>query len=348
VRRAALALAAAVPLALFGAPSSTGEQSNRITPDDVVKAIRISDPQISPDGKTVAIVAGRANLTEDRWDTELDFVDIAGKSTRAMTHDRLGVGWVRWSPDGTKIAFLANDSDKKSQVFVMPVNGGEAMQVTHSKTPVRQLAWRPDGAVLAFAAPDETPEKKGEAKYEDAFEVGNNSYLERAAAEPVHLWTVPAAGGDAKRLTSGAWSLPVHAAPAGPPPAIAYTPDGKSILFVRADSPRTGDTQSSRLEMLDVASGAMHPLTHASIEEELPLLSPDGTEVAYSFPRDGKRRNEDSVYVVPTGGSPGAAEGRNVSEDIDHAVTRRAGRRTARHWCSQAPTGPARICGFSR
>lgn len=296
-------------------------QGGRFTPDDLPKIVRIADPQIAPDGRTIAIVVGRANLKEDRWDSELDFVDVATKTSRPMTHERLGVGWVRWSPDGTRIAFLAQDADKKTQVFVIPVAGGEAMQLTHSKTAVRQLAWRPDGQALAFAAPDDVPEKKDEAKFEDAFEVGNNSYLERAASMPVHLWTVPASGGEAKRLTSGTWSLPVHAAPAGPPSEIAYTPDGKSIVFVRAESPITGESESSRLESMDVSTGAMHPLTKAAIAEEEPRLSPDGTLVAYSFPRDGKQRNEASVYAVPASGAARAGVGIDVTYALDHAVS---------------------------
>jgi dipeptidyl aminopeptidase/acylaminoacyl peptidase len=185
---------------------------------------------------------------------------------------------------------------------------------------VRQFAWRPDGQALAFAAPDEVPEKKDEAKFEDAFEVGNNSYLERTAAVPVHLWTISASGGEAKRLTSGTWSLPVHAAPSGPPSEIAYTPDGRSLVFVRAESPTTGESESSRLEMMDVSSGAMHPLTKATIAEEEPRLSPDGTQIAYSFPRDGKRRNEASVYLVPSNGAASAGVGKNATYALDHAV----------------------------
>lgn len=306
---------------LLGAVAGAFGQGKRFSADDLPKVVRVSDPQISPDGKTIAVVVGRSNLKEDRWETELSFIDVGTKELRAITHGRLGVSSVRWSPDGSRIAFLAQDAEKRAQLWVLPVGGGEAVQLTHGKTPVRQLAWRPDGQVLAFALPDDVPEKKDEAKFEDAFEVGNNSYLERAAAVPVHLWTVPVTGGDAKRLTSGTWSLPVHAAPSGPPSELAYTPDGKSLVFMRAESPITGESESSRLEMMDVATGAMHPLTKSTIAEDEPKLSPDGMIVAYGYPRDGKRRNEASVYLVPTDGAAGAGVGRNATTAIDHAVS---------------------------
>ena len=306
---------AAVLFALFSFAASGVSQSRRFSADDLTKIVRVGDQQISPDGKTISIVVGRANLKDDRWDSEIDVVDVATKELRVMTRDRVGAGSVRWSPTGDRIAYLAQDNDKKAQIYVMPVHGGESVQVTHSKTPVTVLAWRPDGQALAYAAADEEPERKDEAKFEDAFEVGNNSYLERAAARPVHLWTVTV-GGQTKRLTSGSWSLPVHMAPSGPPSAIAYTPDGRGIVFVKAESPITGDADSARVQLVDVATGAVRALTKSAVTEGNPVLSPDGTMVAYGSSRDGKRGNEETVFVAPvTGGA-----GRDVAAGLDRGI----------------------------
>jgi dipeptidyl aminopeptidase/acylaminoacyl peptidase len=307
------------------AATVVGAQSRRFSADDLVKLVRVSDPQISPDGKTIAIVVGRANLKEDRWDSELEFVDVATRQARVMTHDRPGVGWVRWSPDGSNVLFLAQDGNKKSQVFVMPANGGDAVMVTHGKTAVSVPAWRPDGTGIAFAAVDEEPEKKDEAKFEDAFEVGNNNYLERARSLPVHIWMVEQANtvglqtgwGEAKRLTKGDWSLPVSLPPAGAPSPLVWTLDGKSLVFVKASSPITGDGDSSRLTVLDVASGAMRGLTNGTVAEGGPMLSPDGKSVAYAYPRDGKRRNLESAYVAPVAGGVGA----DVAYGLDRQVS---------------------------
>lgn len=293
-------------------------QSKRFSADDLPRIVRVGDPQISPDGKTISIIVGRANLKEDRHDSEVVFIDVASKAQHVMTHNRTNVSSVRWSPSGDRIAYLAHDADKKPQIFILPVRGGDSFQLTHHKTGVGVFAWSPDGETIAFSAPDEVPEKKDEAKFEDAFEVGNNSYLERAAAVPVHLWTVHLADSKVKRLTSGAWSLPQHMAPAGPAAPISFTPDGKSILFIRAESPVTGDAKTARLQLLDIASGAMHPLTGSKIEEDGPALSPDGSTVAYSYPRDGKERNEDSVYLAPVSATPGA--GHDIAYALDRSV----------------------------
>jgi dipeptidyl aminopeptidase/acylaminoacyl peptidase len=281
-----------------------GAQVRVFTPDDLPKIVRVGDPQVSPDGKTIAFVVGRANLKDDRWDSELELVDVATKEVRAVTYGRMGVGSPRWSPTGDRLAFLTADADKKGQIFVLAMNGGDAEQLTHSKTSVSGFAWRPDGAGFAYAAADEEPEKKDEAKFEDGFEVGNNDMLQRSRMQPVHLWTMGMKG-EAKRLTSGAWSIPNHLP--GSSPAIVWTLDGKSIVFERAETPLTGDTGSTRLMLVEVASGTMKPLTGAAIEEGSPILSPDGTKVAYAAGRDGNESNEATLYVAPVTGGRGVA-----------------------------------------
>ena len=125
-----------------------------------------------------------------------------------------------------------------------------------------------------------------------------------------------ASDGTVKRLTQGAWSLPNHFAPAGPSSQIAFTPDGSSLVFVKADSPISGDNESTRVQMLDVASGTMRALTKASLPESNPLLSPDGKSVAYAFHRDAKSQNEQAVYIAPSSGGDGA----DAAYGLDHGL----------------------------
>ena len=60
--------------------------------DDLAKISSVSDPQISPDGKSIAFVLSRVNLEQDRADRDLLIIDSASGAPRALTHDRKGVG----------------------------------------------------------------------------------------------------------------------------------------------------------------------------------------------------------------------------------------------------------------
>src|SRR5215472_4419862 len=175
---------------------------------DLVRQVRLADPQLSPDGRTVAVVETRADLESDEFRSEIVLVEVASGAIRPLTRARHHAGAPRWSPTGDRIAFIAPDADKNGQLFVLPMSGGDALQLTKGKDGVSQFAWSPDGASIAYTVQDPKPELKGEDKYRTEFKVGNDDFTISEAVRPTHLWLVPAQGGEAKRLTSGDWSLP--------------------------------------------------------------------------------------------------------------------------------------------
>jgi dipeptidyl aminopeptidase/acylaminoacyl peptidase len=123
----------AVSAALFAA---------RFGIDQIGRIVRLADPQIAPDGRSIALVVSRTNYEEDRYDPELVLIDVATHNQRSLTRDRRGVSQARWSPDGSRLAFLAT-VDTRPQIFVLPMTGGDAWQVTKSPTGIQQYAWRP-------------------------------------------------------------------------------------------------------------------------------------------------------------------------------------------------------------
>ena len=178
--------------------------------ENLGQLVRVADPQISPNGKTIVAVVSRPNFEDNRYDADLVLIDVATRKQRVLTHDRRGVSFPRWSPNGDRLAFLATVG-ANAQVFVMSMGGGDPAQATKVSTGVQQFAWRPDGEALAIAATDEAPKKTGEERHNDVFEVGNNDFLTTSAPRPTHLWLVPVSGGEARRLTSGAWTLTILA-----------------------------------------------------------------------------------------------------------------------------------------
>src|ERR1700720_674612 len=115
----------AVVLAGLCSVIGLAQQPLRMQLDDLGRIVRVSDPQIAPDGKSIVIVVARANYDEDRYDADLVLVDVASGSQRVLTHDRRSVTQPRFSPNGDRLAFLANVSLATSQpahaqIFIMP------------------------------------------------------------------------------------------------------------------------------------------------------------------------------------------------------------------------------------
>src|SRR6185437_17004323 len=208
----------------FGAPA-TKAQGQRIQISDLHKIVRVTDPQISPDDKSIVVTVAHANMKEDRYDSELVLIDIATGAQRTMTSGHKGANSARWSPSGDRLAFLAiagKGKDAAPQVFVLPMSGGDAKQITMAADGVEQFAWRPDGAMIAYVTPDPVDKKAIEAHH-DVFQVGDTDYVETAAGVPSHVWLVSANGGDAKRLTSGVWSLPIVFPPSPPSSPLSWS-----------------------------------------------------------------------------------------------------------------------------
>ena len=284
---------------------------------DRARIVNLSDPQISPDGKQIAVVVSRANLKENRFDAEVVLVDAAGGAQRSVTVDRRGVTQPRWSPDGTRISFLAMH-DGKRQIWIAPMSGGDARRITDAAAGVQQYAWDPSGTRIAYVTADEPEKKSEEEKHNKSFEVGEDDFLITSAAMPSHIWIVSADGGAAKRLTSGTWSLPIARPPGALPSPINWSPDGKSIAFTRMDTPHSGTSDTSRVALVDVESGAVRRLTGLSVQETQPLLSPDGKSVVFIHPNQGVRHSENRIWSVPVaGGAP--AQVTNIDRNIYRA-----------------------------
>src|SRR2546426_2699538 len=283
------------------------------------KIVKVSDPQISVDGKSIALVVEHANYEDNRYDSDLVLIDTATRAQRVLTQSRRTLRQPRWSPDGSRIGFLSS-VEGKQQLFVLPMGGGEAWQVTKSPTGIQQYAWRPGGREIAFVAQDEASKRTGEERHNKSFEVQNNHFLLTDAPLPAHLWIAPATGGAARRLTSGMWTLAVSLPPSPPSSPLAWSPDGKRIAIVKIATAYSGDTDQATIQVLDVDSGALRPVTGRSRHESQPLFSPDGRRIAHWYPRDGETKSVNEIYVGPTEGGESASVTRTLDRNVQRAI----------------------------
>jgi dipeptidyl aminopeptidase/acylaminoacyl peptidase len=304
---------------------SIAQQPRHMQLDDLGRIVRVSDPQTAPDGKSIVIVVSRANYDENRYDADLVLVDIATGKQRLLTHERRSVSQPRFSPNGDRLAFLANialasGQPARPQIFVMPMGGGDVSRITNATKGVQQFAWSPDGRTIAFATEDEPEKKTGPERFNDSFEVGNDDFLIQSQAMPTHAWLVSSEGGEARRLTSGAWSLPINHPPGPPASPLAWSADGKSIVLVRLSTPHSGDTLTATVQVLDVESGRMRALTGVDHAEAQPASSPDGSRISYWHPREGDLGNLNEIYVAPAAGGSGKSITRAIDRNIARSI----------------------------
>ena len=306
-------------------------QKRAIRLEDSSKIVTVSDPQISPDGKSIVIVVSRQNFEEDRNDTELVLVDVATGAQRVLTFGRKQAAFPRWSPTGDRLAFLAvvpytrekkDDTTKREdspQIFIMPMNGGDAKKITNAPNGVEQFAWRPDGKQIAYVTSDDPLNQKAIDGHNDSFEVGDNDYLATSATTPSHLWLVSTEGVETKRLTSGSWSFS-RTEPFASPSPLSWTPDGNSLVITRQELPHSGDNDLTTLQILNVETGEFRKLTDHEKFEGYGIFSPDGSRIAYWYPRAGDPENTNEVFVASAAGGDGTDVTLGIDRNLQGAL----------------------------
>ncbi|HEV3081993.1 MAG TPA: S9 family peptidase [Gemmataceae bacterium] len=302
-----------------GLSVSVGQAQHKLDLSDLGKLVRLSDPQIRPDGRSVVVIVSRPDFKANKYPSELVLIDIGSGTQRVLTHQREAVHQPRWSPDGSRLGFLARAGQGKDapiQLFIMPMDGGDPKQITTTPRGIDHFSWSPNGKRIAFAAEDERPKKEGEEEHNDAFEVGNNDFLTTAAPMSTHIWLVSAEGGTAQRLTSGSWSLPTAAPPSPPASPLSWSPDGKEIAFVRQATPRLGDGDQTALQVLNVETKAIRPITGGSKFESFGSYSPDGKHLAYWYNRDGDLNNVNEICIAPAE----AGAGKSLTRELDRCL----------------------------
>jgi len=198
------------------------------------------------------------------------------------------------------------------------MNGGEARRLTSQRTGVEHFSWRPDSRAIAYAAADSEPARQGEAKHLTTFEVGAQDLFLRENIQPQHIWLVNTDSATPRRLTSGAWSLEFVLPPSSPPSALSWSPDGSEIAFVAVVAPESGKLDSVHVQVLNVATGAIRSLTEARRFENNPVFSPDGSTIAYWYPREGRGDLvwENEVWVAPAKGGAGRSLTRALDRNL--------------------------------
>lgn len=315
---AAFALPATLAAQTPASPATSAPSaSDRISTELYLEWEDVQDPRLSPDGRQIVFTRRWVDKVNDRWENAVWLMNADGGRARFL----LNGASPRWSPDGTRIAYMARGEPGGTQIFVRWMDAeGAVTQLTRLSEKPSDIRWSPDGRWIAFrmivparnelridmpAAPKgakwtEAPRQVSKLNYrrdrEGFIEEGNR-----------HLFVVSAEGGTPRQVTSGAFD---H----GPP---EWMPDGKSLVF---SGLREADAEyrwrESEIYAVDVATGAARQLTRHAGPDGAATPSPNGKLIAFTSVDSSADTWRDSrLYVMNADGT-----GRRVlSESLDRS-----------------------------
>jgi dipeptidyl aminopeptidase/acylaminoacyl peptidase len=269
-----------------------------MTIDDLITTVRVSDPQLSPDGRrvlytrtTTVLDSGRRN--SDIWITPSD----GSASPRQIIGGDRSENTARFTSDGKRIVFLSN-RDGAPQIYVADAEGRESRQVTRISAGVQgPLVVSPDGRKAAFVSDvypqctnEECNKRTREAAESDPVKVRVLTSLpyrhwdEWRTSIRHHIFVADLDSGETRDITPGDFDSPPHFYEDG---AIAFSPDSRSIAFVSNRDGRDKEMINTNQDiwLVPVTGGEAKKVTTSAAADHHPLFSPDGKILAMKSQR---------------------------------------------------------------
>jgi dipeptidyl aminopeptidase/acylaminoacyl peptidase len=267
------------------------------SPDDLWTWRTPRDPQISPDGRRVVYLEEWNDRAADATCSNLWIVS-PGEQPRRLTEGTWRDRSPRWSPDGTRIAWISG----RGGIHVMAIDSAQESAIEAAQL---TLAWSRDGQSIAFTA-RVTPRENVPAWAP----AGILGWLAPRSRSYTALFVVPASGGPTQAITGPDFDVVGEA---------AWMRDGKSIVVASAD----GQIYSIR-----VADGAKRRLTDDANRNENPLPSPDGSKIAWTSTEAGLHSySVRKLHVMNADGKNGKLLAGALDRDPDNP-----------HWSSDSRT----------
>jgi dipeptidyl aminopeptidase/acylaminoacyl peptidase len=288
IKRALLLLAALA--AVTGLVSAAGPRP--MTIEDLITTVRVADPQLSPDGKTVVFVRTTTNPKDGRRDADIWAVPAdASEAPKSLIAGERSENTPRFSPDGKSIAFISSRGGTP-QVYVADADGKNAKQVTKLAAGAQSpLVWSPDGRRIAFVSdaypqcPDEACNarmaEEAEKNPVKVYRVTRLLYRHWSEWRPDirhHIFVTDIASGDTKDVTPGDFDSPPYFYEDA---AIAFSPDGKEIAFAstREGNDKEAWTTNQDIWIVPATGGEVRQLTKNPAADVQPVWSPDGRTI---------------------------------------------------------------------
>jgi dipeptidyl aminopeptidase/acylaminoacyl peptidase len=279
------ALGAALLLVSSAVPAADPPDPRRLHSIDVFQLEFADDVQISPDGNRIVYVRVSHDIMTDRARRNLWIVNTDGTNNRPLRSESKNFSSPRWSPDGTRIAYVSA-AEGSPQLYVRWMDSGQTALLTNLTEGPDSIAWSPDGKSIAFTQlvpvekkPLATPPPKPEGaqwappvKIIDSvvYRFDGAGYIEPGYQ---HVFIISSEGGTPRQITDGEFNDD------GP---LSFTPDGKQLVFsANRGKDWERDPQNGEIFSVEIATQKLTQLTARVGPDNSPVVAPDGRKIAY-------------------------------------------------------------------
>lgn len=306
-------------MALLGSTHASVADTRPFSVHDMLAMKRIGDPKGSPDGRHIVFSQRDTDLEANKGRTQLWLMNADGTELRQITSHDANSTSPAWAPDSGAIYFLSARGET-TQVWRLPLAGGEARAVTSLPLDVNAFQISPDGKMLCVAVEvfadtsdiadtkkrlDEKAKQKATGRLYDALLVRHWDTWKDGRRS--HLFIVPAAGGDAVGLMKG-MNADCPGKPFGGAEDFTFSPDGKSIVFAARDVGREEAWSTDFDLFLAPVDGSARPRNLTPDNRALlaqPTFSPDGSTLAcLAMTRPGYEADRQRIALMSWPGGP--------------------------------------------
>jgi dipeptidyl aminopeptidase/acylaminoacyl peptidase len=277
---------------LLAAAAALSAQKLPFDVNALLRIQRISEPQLSPDGRQVVFTVQTPDLDKNTRPKQIYIVPVSGGTPRQLTHEGDDNERPRWSPDSKQIYFLSNRGGS-SQVWVMNADGTGPKQVTRIATEAGGLLISPDGKKMVFTssvypdcgADDACNQRKIEEDSQAKTKVRQytsllyrhwNAWQTRRRS---HLMSANIDGTGLQDLSPGPRDVPPFSL--GGPDDYAISPDSAEVAFtMNADEDQALSTNSD-IYVTPIGGGEIKKISASPGADDAPAYSPDGKYLAF-------------------------------------------------------------------